>query len=165
VRVFPLSEDDAPRLLDLYEAAADYHHRVGSTPDAAGVAQTLAHPSSRHGDVGPGLEHVVYGVTLRETDRLDGVVAVLLGYPTPTTAYVGLLLLRPEIRRHGLGVALLDWLEAALPPAFTTLRLAVHHNNPDAARFWRRQGFVVQPGASSSPESDVYERPRRVLQR
>ncbi len=165
MRIVALTEDDAPRLLELYEAAADYHHRVGSTADAAAVAQTLAHPSSRHGDVGAGLQHVVYGVTLRETDRLDGVLAVLLGYPTPTTAYVGLLLLRPDNRRHGLGVVLPDRLEADLPPAFTTLRLAVHHNNPDAARFWRRQGFALQPGASSSPESDVYERPRRVLER
>jgi ribosomal protein S18 acetylase RimI-like enzyme len=57
-------------------------------------------------------------------------------------SHLALLAVRPARRRHGLGSALLDWLEVSAQVAgCTQVRLEVRITNPGAMAFYRRHGF------------------------
>ncbi len=79
-----------------------------------------------------------------ETDglRLSGVAEVSYGFPLPTDAYLGLMLLGPWARGAGHGRALLTRAEAlARGRGAKRMLLAVLEANPRGRAFWEREGF------------------------
>lgn len=82
---------------------------------------------------------------LYQNNKLEGVVDIILGYPEPTIAYLGLLLINPKQRGHGLGKQihsmLSEWLENN---GITTIRLGVLESNHRAIRFWEQIGYVLE---------------------
>lgn len=74
--------------------------------------------------------------------RLSGVAEVSYGFPDPTDAYLGLMLLGPWARGAGHGKAMLARAEAlARGRGARRMFLAVLEANPRGRAFWERQGF------------------------
>jgi GNAT superfamily N-acetyltransferase len=77
-----------------------------------------------------------------------GALDLIRHFPERNEYIIGLLMLDPERRRAGLGTRIHDaverWVRAE---GGTALRLVVQEQNPDALRFWQRQGYeVVEKG-------------------
>ncbi len=65
------------------------------------------------------------------------------GHPDPTTWYLGLIFLAPELRNHGLGMKLLAAVASfARASGGRTLRLGVVSTNERARRLYDRLGFT-----------------------
>jgi GNAT superfamily N-acetyltransferase len=77
-------------------------------------------------------------------EPLVAVVDVVRDFPDARDWFVGLVLIDPAARRRGLGAALMadleDWMRSQGAAASY---LAVLERNPDAQRFWTRQGYQV----------------------
>ena len=83
----------------------------------------------------------VFGIFLNET--MVGCMDIVRGYPDSQTAYIGLLLLREDHVRRGIGCAAFRIAESEIQ-AWTEIqkiRLAVIATNREVLPFWERQGF------------------------
>lgn len=70
-----------------------------------------------------------------------GAVDFLRNYPQPGTVYLGLLMVREDRQRQGLGARLYADFEAL--STAERVRLAVLDHNAPALAFWQRMGFVA----------------------
>ena len=133
-----ISGSAVAELQELLERCADFEVMVtGSPPDAYAAVDLLAEVPPEHSL----RDKMVVGVW---TDQgLTAVIDLLRDFPDPHAWYLGLLLVAPEARGRGLGAtvvaALRRWVVAQ---GGWTIRLIVQEQNPDAQRFWLRQGFV-----------------------
>ncbi|MDO8885129.1 N-acetyltransferase [Pseudotabrizicola sp.] len=74
---------------------------------------------------------------------LSGVAELSFGFPAPSDAYLGLMILAPQARSQGHGAAFLAQIESLARNAQAQrLYLAVLGANPRGAAFWARMGFV-----------------------
>lgn len=91
-------------------------------------------------------DKLVFGISsLGSQDRLGGLVELLRGYPGPNDWCIGLLLVSPERRNHGLGGAVVAGLARYVHAVGgRALHLIVQEQNQNALRFWLRQGFSIQ---------------------
>jgi GNAT superfamily N-acetyltransferase len=77
------------------------------------------------------------------TQRLSGVAELSYGFPEPSDAYLGLMLIGPWARGAGHGKAFLAHIEAlARKRHAPRLFLAVLDANPRGRAFWLREGFT-----------------------
>lgn len=77
------------------------------------------------------------------TQRLSGVAEVSYGFPDPSDAYLGLMLLGPWAQGAGHGRTFLAHVEMlARKRHATRLYLAVLDVNPKGRAFWLREGFT-----------------------
>ncbi len=129
----PGADQDA--VLDLYARAADYLDlESGRTPEP-GLAQEFFSDAPPGGD--PSTSLGLFG-----DGRLLGLADLAFGYPKPTDAYLGLMILAAEARGRGLGRAFLRHVEAAAQErGAVRLLLAVLEANPRGRAFWEGQGF------------------------
>lgn len=135
-----LAASDIPAVQDLFERCLDHfllHDGEPPEPESAEIEFSDVPPGRSvadkhlHGIFEPG-----------RTERLIGLVESVAGYPDHDTWFLGLLLIDPAWRRHGLGQAALSALALAVGDAgYRTIRLAVIEPNQDARRFWLRHGF------------------------
>ena len=80
---------------------------------------------------------------LEQDGRLVGLAELSFGYPAPADAYLGLMLLLPEVRGQGLGRTFLAEVESiARSQGAPALYLAVLDANPRGRAFWLREGFT-----------------------
>jgi GNAT superfamily N-acetyltransferase len=97
----------------------------------------------------------VYGIG----EPLAGVADVVRDWPAAGTWIIGLLLLDPAARGHGLGPAVVAELDAmAAAQGARRLRVAVVEQNPRALAFWQREGFTPVP-AEGPGGAQALERP------
>lgn len=76
--------------------------------------------------------------------RLVGLAELSFGFPQPEDAYLGLMILHPEVRGKGFGARLLAHAEGLARAAGTPrLYLGVLEENPRGRAFWQREGFVA----------------------
>ena len=85
--------------------------------------------------------------------QLAGVAELSFGFPSPSDAYLGLMILAPSARSQGHGAAFLGQIEhLARAAAAARLYLAVLEANTRGAAFWARMGFcptgVTRPDTS-----------------
>ncbi len=74
--------------------------------------------------------------------RLSGLAELSFGFPDAGDAYLGLMILAPRLRSHGLGPGMLGHVEAlARAAAAPNLYLAVLQANTRGRAFWERHGF------------------------
>jgi ribosomal protein S18 acetylase RimI-like enzyme len=163
-RVRRVSEEDAPLLCELGERCLEHIElHYGSPPDPTQMIRELLSdlpPNKTLADK--------FGMGVFDgAGRLVGGIDVIRDYPEPHEWYLGLLVLAPSHRNHGLGArlmaALTGWLrrrEAAY------LRLAVSEHNAAGQRFWARQGFepVKQVIAEFGNRQSVFHVLRRALE-
>ncbi len=76
-------------------------------------------------------------------DMLIGIADLAHGWNAPHKLHIGLLMIAPSARRHGLGRLAMAHIERlALSLEATVLRIAVIANNAQAFEFWEAMGFV-----------------------
>lgn len=79
----------------------------------------------------------------------DGPVLLALldlvkGYPNTAMAYIGIFVVNGAMGNRGLGTALMEELCGYLKSAgVSSVRLAYEKQNPQAARFWTKNGFCA----------------------
>ncbi len=66
----------------------------------------------------------------------------------PDTAYIALLMIRQSFRHRGIGIRVLELVEAEVrkDPRITRIRAGVMVNNPTAIQFWENRGFIIYGG-------------------
>lgn len=102
---------------------------TGASPPPGGEGRGVGGPDGRNR-------------TQPEALRLSGVAEVSYGFPEPTDAYLGLMLLGPWAQGAGHGKALLARAEAlARGRGAQRMFLAVLEANPRGRAFWEREGF------------------------
>lgn len=128
---------DLPALAEFSSRAADYillETGQPPTPDWGASLFTDGPPGT------PAEAHRQFG--LFENGQLMGIAAMIFGWPEPRDAYLGLMLLDPQMRGRGLGPQLLNHVIAeARANAAPRLLIAVLDSNPKGRAFWERQGF------------------------
>ena len=134
-----LAPDDVDALQDLLESVPSYAERITGYPPGAsdGLSALITVPEG----FDPSCKH---GLGLWDDDRLLAFADVLVGYPDPAAAFVGLLVVRGGEHRRGLGRRMHDAVVdlARSSPAVTRLRLGIVATNAAGAEpFWRTLGY------------------------
>lgn len=139
-------ESDLRAVETVYRCAADYLAlESGLAPEAAARAFFEERPPT--GDDAP----LKFGV-VDDNGDLVAIGDLAFGYPEPTDAYLGLLLLVPAVRGEGLGQAILgEVMRLARARGAPRLLLGVLDANRRARAFWERQGF--KPNRTSGPHA------------
>jgi len=136
--VRPLTPLDAPALQHLYEQCLDYCLMVDGrppAPDAAAEDFRSAPPGKALADKS------MFGI-VNPQGQLAGLLDYVHRYPDETTWWIGLLLLAPEARAHGLGSAVVrGFARYAQAHGAQALMLGVVADNTRAHQFWTQQGF------------------------
>lgn len=134
--------------LDLPSRTEPRHFKVRPLADAdAGAAEELLrHAPGVTRAVPPTASAQAATVRLGAFDDLRVLRAMIdlhLGAPAADGAFVELFVVEPRYRNGGLGGAMFSELARRLKDAGARrIQLEVDDDNPNAARFWRRHGFV-----------------------
>lgn len=134
-----LTPEDGPEVQALMERCADHAELVMGVPPGPAEAQSLYMGLPE----GKGYEDkLLLGVFTAER-QLVGVLDALRDYPEPGEWWIGLLLLEPEQRGHGLGERIYNTFERwVATQGARAIQLGVVERNTAGERFWRRLGFV-----------------------
>ena len=138
VRLTATDSAAAAHLQELFERCTDFHELSEGAPTrpTAGPEELAMLPPGK--DLADKFPFGVYAAP----GRMVGYLELMRDYPTEHEWWVGLLLFDPAVRRQGLGGrifrAAAEWVSAQ---GGSMIRLGVLEQNPDALRFWRRQGF------------------------
>jgi diamine N-acetyltransferase len=131
------------------DAAPQYAQLItGALPAASEAADTFSilPPGKTHDD------KFVFGVYLDE--QMIGCVDLIRGYPDPSTAFLGLLVVAELFQRRGQGSAAYRQLEQVVRGWGTCerVRLAVVGVNEQGIAFWKSVGFA--PTGETKPYRD-----------
>jgi GNAT superfamily N-acetyltransferase len=136
--VHQLLPEDSEAIQGLFEKCLDYMLLVDGRP---------ANPHSAEEefqDVPPGKSYndkYVYGIINQQND-LVGLLDGLRGYPDEFTWWIGLLILVPEVRSHGIGEKIVQgFAEFVQTSGDRAIMLGVVDENTLAHKFWARMGF------------------------
>lgn len=133
-----LTAADLPAIADFLARAADYYIMAEGAAPGPTAAQDFFTDCPPGCD--PAQSHHL-GLFVGET--LSGLAELSFGFPDAGAAYLGLMILSPDIRGQGHGPRLLAHVEtlarAAHAPA---LYLGVLQANARGRAFWDRQGFT-----------------------
>jgi GNAT superfamily N-acetyltransferase len=137
-----LEPPDLPALQSLFERGSEYFVIATGAPpgpDEAERAFVGGPPSKAVSD------KQTIGV-FDGTDALVGVLDAIPDFPSDGTCTIGLLLLQPAARGHGLGPAVLAAFEAWMARRGTRqLRTAVVARHAEGIRFLQRHGWAPLP--------------------
>lgn len=135
--VRPVTEEDFSGVLALEERCADFFALGGWTVSADSLRRDMAALPPK---CAPSQKHFL---ALWREGAPQAVLDVVEGYPRPRTLYVGLFLLESELRRRGIGRAVVTALLAAAKEAgFDRVRLACLLDNEAGHAFWTAMGFA-----------------------
>jgi len=137
LRFEPLAPDELPALQALCESCADYYHLMTGGPVSSSEAHTLftLRPETASID-----DKFLVGV--RRGRDLIGALDLYRHYPRRQHAWMGLLLLHPNLRGHGHGAAMIRWMiDWARAQGCARLRLGVADDNGRALEVLGRHGF------------------------
>ncbi|WP_439692690.1 GNAT family N-acetyltransferase [Curtobacterium sp. SP.BCo] len=136
-----LGPEDVDALQGLLESVPEYAERITGYPPGPsdGLSALIGVPDG----FDPAGKH---GWGLWEGADLVAFADVLVGYPVPSTAFVGLLLVRGDRHRQGIGRAVHDAVVErvrASVPEVGRLRLGIVQTNAAVAEpFWRALGYA-----------------------
>jgi GNAT superfamily N-acetyltransferase len=138
--VAKLGAEDVPALRALCERCHAFMTLVYGAlePDAAEQLLESLPPEKTLED------KFAFGLYADGSRELLGVLDAVRGFPEENEWIIGLLLIDPEHRNAGLGArfvgAFEQWVRGQ---GAVGLRLVVQQQNPDALRFWQKQGYEV----------------------
>lgn len=135
-----LSPADEASVQDLCERCSDFSLLIeGRLPEKNTGHDVLF-------DLPPnkGLEDkFVLGIYKKKNDRLIAVIDLIKDYKTSGEWTLGLLMIDPNERGHGLGRTLQSFVKArVLAHQGTLLRIGVVEENTRAYKFWREMGYT-----------------------
>lgn len=137
LRFEPLGQDELPSLQALCESCADYYHLMTGGPVSSSEAHTLF---TLRPETAAMTDKFLIGV--HRGRELIGALDLYRHYPRRQHAWMGLLLLHPNLRGHGHGAAMIRWMiEWAREQGCARLRLGVADDNARALEVLGRHGF------------------------
>lgn len=155
IELRPITKDaHSEDALDLAQRAADYVVlEIGHAPDMAFVDGFFS-------AVPPGLTpDDLMTFAVMQDEAMVGMICIAQGYELPTDWWIGLMLLDPAFRGHGIGRTVVQLVrKRALKAGMIMLKLSVLEANPRAMHFWTREGFVPHRHAPATPDSDGHDR-------
>ncbi len=129
---------DAPELQLLFDRCAEFYvltEGAPAMPDAA-AQELVSSPPNKSVD-----DNLFFGID--RDGHLAGFVSVAKDFPKPDEWWIGLMLLDPDHRGHGLGAEAHEAVRRfALDHGVQRLWLGVLEQNTVGERFWRRMGYV-----------------------
>jgi len=137
LRFEPLGLDQLPALQALCESCADYYHLMTGGPVNSSEAHTLF-------TLRPETASITdkYLIGVHRGRDLIGALDLYRHYPRRQHAWMGLLLLHPNLRGHGHGAEMIRWMvEWARAQGCARLRLGVADDNARALEVLGRHGF------------------------
>ena len=135
-QVRPLTKADLPQLERLCRSNPQYYASIGAEVSRQHLLRdlTLTPPG-----LSPERKHFLGFFD----GELIAVLDLLEDYPAPEVGYVGLFMVRADRSGRGVGTAIIGELCVRLAArGLRALRLAYKSDNPQAARFWRKNGFT-----------------------
>lgn len=145
------------------ESAPDYANAIQGAPfSALEAARTFE-------ELPPGVDpsaKTVFGIYL--DDELAGVVDLVDGFPVPTTAMLGLLLIAGTHHRRGLGTRAARAVEGLVSSWGTCdrIRVGVVRTNAPALAFWEAVGYSatgeLRPYEEGAVRSEVVVMEKRI---
>lgn len=141
----PFTADQEAELQALLESDPGYAERVTGYPPGSSDALSLT--ISRPDGTEPEQKHVLgaWRAGPGRSDELVAVIDLIRGYPDPSCAYVGLLLVRWDLQGSGIGRTTWQLAEELVAgwEDIARYRLAVVQTNAKMALgFWRTMGFT-----------------------
>lgn len=137
LRAVPAAPEHVEQIQACFEGAPDYFARTEGGPPGQDAAARLV--SDAEGD---DLRRV-YALVPVVGGPAVGVLDLYLHHPEPGVAHIALLLFREACQGLGYGKESTAALEQVLARAgYSTLRLSVGDENPEAKAFWVRIGFA-----------------------
>lgn len=138
--VFRLQPEQIEALQRFFEQCADFAQLV----EGESVSPTVARDTFRAVPEGKSLrDKFLYGLQNRK-GAIVGLLEGMRDYPDDTTWWIGLLLLAPETRGHGLGRKIIEaFSEYVHANQGTAIMLGVVEENRAAYRFWQGLGFEL----------------------
>ena len=135
--VSPATRQKVEAVLALLQSCPDYFALEGPAPTMERLDHDLANLPPR---CLPSQKHYV---ALWRGDKPEAVLDLVEGYPRERTLFVGLFLVRGDLRRTGLGRRVMGALPAAADGAgFDRLRLGCLKNNEGGHAFWQAMGYT-----------------------
>ncbi|MBQ6568975.1 MAG: GNAT family N-acetyltransferase [Clostridia bacterium] len=131
-----LTENDIPNILELCESNPLYYKyfKVPCTADSVKEDLKITPPGKCISDK--------YYVGFYSDGKLFGVLDIVCGYPCESTAYIGFFMLHSSVQGKGKGSSIIDEVCGYLKEVgFKKVRLAILRGNPQAGRFWTKNGF------------------------
>lgn len=136
-----IEPDDEPGILELFAACDDWFEAVTGGPSGHGDVQSLFYslPEGRSFE-----DKRLF--TVRDGDKIVGLVDAVLGYPHRNAVAVGQFLVAPSHRGRGLGTAVASVLLAeARAAGLEQVTTTAHDAWPAGQAFLRRLGFTIGP--------------------
>lgn len=149
-RVRRLSDADVPDILKICEGNPILYRFCGYAPSAERVRMDMrvAPPG-----IPPERKHYV---GLFDGDALVAVLDVIDGFPRADVAFIGFFMMNPARQGRGVGSAIIAELCAYLKRAgMAEAHLAINKGNPQATRFWTKNGFVIKREVEREHERDI----------
>jgi GNAT superfamily N-acetyltransferase len=138
MRIRELFPSETALVTQFYREAPDYWLLAEGRCDPAAQAQDFFTDAPPNCDPA---QSDRLGLFLNQ--RLSGVAEISYGFPEPSDAYLGLMILGPWAQGSGNGRAFLAHVEAlARKRHARNLYLAVLDVNPRGRTFWEREGFI-----------------------
>ena len=135
-----LKPEEAELLQRLYDQCTDFALVVEGEP----FCSTAAHAEFRSIPDGKSLgDKLMFGF-INLQGEIVGLLEAVRNYPDETTWWLGLLMLAPQLRGHGVGREVLrGFSEYVRLHGGKTIMLGVVEDNRRAYRFWQNMGFEV----------------------
>ena len=154
-----LTESDIPAMLALAETNRIYyqHHSPAPSSEDMGDGLTALPPGKTMADK--------YYVGFFEGGTLAALLDLVLDYPEPGTAFIGLFMLDAAYQGKGIGSAVFSGIVAQLARSgYRKLRLAIDRGNPQSEAFWTKNGFE-KTGEEYPTDHSAYLPMERLLQK
>ncbi len=148
LEIRPISSDDLYAVLNVYRQCEDFL-ALGPLP-AASMEMVLKdlQLSREQGGVFCGI--------YKKGGEMIGVVDYIPNHyqGDPSRAFLELLMIAAPFRERGIGQAIVDAVEREIrkDAAVRTILSAVQVNNPQAIRFWQRNGYHIVSGPERMPD-------------
>ena len=133
-----MDDSDAELILRLCEGNPLYYHYCKSEASKEQILNDL-----RIAPPGIGASDKYYVGFFRNSE-LIAVMDLIDGYPEPYFAYIGLFMMNAAFQGKQIGSGIISDVCAYLKQiGKTTVRLGIAEDNPQANRFWKKNGFAV----------------------
>lgn len=145
-----LNAADVDAIYQLYQGNPLYFMHMKSSPSATRILEDLTAlpPGKSSSDK--------FFVGFYQGGTLTAILDLVLAYPRPDIAYIGLFMLAQRIQGHGAGSALLaDVLTLLRAQGFCFARLGYVKTNPQSAAFWLKNGFQPTGDIVSAGDYDI----------
>jgi ribosomal protein S18 acetylase RimI-like enzyme len=148
LEIRPIAHNDLESVLDVYKQCEDFL-ALGPVPTASMEMVLKDIEISRNEG---GIFCGIYTAAGKMIGIMDYVPSHYNG--EPHTAFLELLMIAAPFRKQGLGTAVVEAIEAEIgkDPQVETILSGVQVNNPQAIRFWQRNGYRIVSGPILHPD-------------